>query len=393
MGKVAARLTFPSCCVLALSLSGCGGRTDGQAPATAGGGATPMEARVERSGFGKTADGTAVDLYAMTNARGMVVKFMTFGGIITELRVPDRSGVMGDVVLGFKSLDGYLATHPYFGALVGRVANRVARARFTLDGKEYELAANDGQNHLHGGRVGFDKRVWKAEPVTVADGVAVRLTYVSPDGEENYPGTLKVTVVYTLTNQDELKLGYSVTTDRRTPVNLTSHSYFNLAGEGSGDILGHELWLAADRFTPTDAQLIPTGEIAPVAGTPFDFTKPALIGSRIDRVPMPPPGGYDTNYVLPGGGGTLALAARVREPKTGRVMEILTTEPAVQFYSGNFLDGTLTGKSGVRYAKRGAFCIETQHFPDAVHHENFPSIILEPGKPYTSTTVHRFSTY
>jgi aldose 1-epimerase len=349
------------------------------------------EARVEKSNFGKTPDGTAIELYTLTNAKGRVVKIMTYGAIVTEVHVPDRTGRMADVVLGFSRLDPYLGAHPYFGAIVGRVANRIARGRFTLNGKEYKLAVNNGPNHLHGGLKGFDKVVWKAEPAAATDGAAVRLSYVSPDGEEGYPGTLSVAVIYTLTNQDELKIDYSATTDKATPVNLSSHGYFNLAGEGSGDVLGHELVLAADRFTPVDDTLIPTGKIEPVAGTVMGFTTPHRIGERIASVPGAPPGGYDHNYVLTSGGGTLALAARVREPKSGRVMEIFTTEPGIQFYSGNFLDGTLTGKSGVAYQKHDGLCLETQHFPDSVNHPNFPSTILEPGRTYQTTTVYRFS--
>jgi len=348
---------------------------------------------VLQSHFGNLPDGTAIDLYTMTNAKGMIVKFITYGGIITELHVPDRNGKLADIVLGFKSLDGYLAGHPYFGALIGRVGNRIAGGRFTLEGKEYRLATNDGANHLHGGTAGFDKKVWAVMEVPAADGVAVRLSRTSPDGEEGYPGTLNVSVIYTLTNDNALRLDYAASTDKPTPVNLTSHSYFNLAGEGSGDILGHEVMLAADRYTPADNQLIPTGVIAPVAGTPFDFTNPTAIGTRINDVPAPPPGGYDTNYVVNGSGKGPVLAARVRDPKSGRVMEITTTEPGIQFYTGNFLDGTLTGKAGQPYRKHAGLCLETQHFPDAVHHLSFPTIILGPGRPLASRTEHRFSTY
>jgi aldose 1-epimerase len=355
--------------------------------------ATPtQEARVERADFGTMKDGTPIDIYTLTNTKGMVAKIITYGGIVTELDVPDRTGKMADVVLGFKTLDGYLSDEPFFGAIIGRVGNRIAKGRFTLNGTTYKLATNDGANHLHGGLKGFDKVVWKAEIVKADDGAALKLTYLSPDGEEGYPGNLTATVVYTLTNQNELRIDYTATTDKATPVNLTNHSYFNLAGEGSGTILGHELMIAADRFTPVDSGLIPTGKLAPVAGTPMDFTKPMTIGSRIDKVPLAPPGGYDHNYVLTSGGGTLALAARVTEPTTGRVMEVYTTEPGVQFYTGNFLDGSLTGKSGIAYAKHAAFCLETQHFPDSVNHPSFPSTILEPGQTYKTTTVYRFLT-
>jgi aldose 1-epimerase len=389
----ALRLFVTAAC--GLSIAACGSTPATETPPATGGerAASQMEASVTRSPFGTTADGTAVERFTMTNAKGMALSFITFGGIVTELRVPDRDGRLADVVLGFPTIDGYLGEHPYFGALVGRVANRIAKARFQLDGRLYTLAANNGANHLHGGRVGFDKKVWTAEPVASNDGAAVKLTLVSPDGDEGYPGSVTAEVVYTLNNANEFIIDYAVTVDRRTPVNLTSHSYFNLAGEGSGDILGHELMLAADRFTPTDNELIPTGRIDPVAGTPFDFTSPRAIGSRIGAVPGPAPGGYDVNYVLPDHAGTLAFAARVREPKSGRVMEILTTEPGIQFYSGNFLDGTLTGKAGVPYRKHAGFCLETQHFPDAVNQAAFPSIIREPGKPYTSKTVHRFSAH
>jgi aldose 1-epimerase len=353
-------------------------------------GADRVQAAIDKQAFGKTPDGKAVDLYVLTNASGMKAKVMTYGAILTELDVPDRDGKLGDVVLGFDDLKGYLAGHPYFGAVVGRVANRVAGGKFTLDGKEYKLAVNNGPNALHGGLKGFDKVVWQAEPVKAADGVAVKLSYVSPDGEEGYPGKLSVTVTYTLTNQNELKIDYTATTDKATPVNLSNHSYFNLAGPASGTILGHELMLAADRYTPVDATLIPTGEIKPVKGTPLDFTTPTPIGARINLLKGDPVG-YDHNFVLNGEGKSLALAARVREPKTGRLMEMYTTEPGVQFYTGNFLDGKNKGKGGVAYQKHQGFCLEAQHFPDSVHHANFPSVILQPGKTYTQTTVYKFS--
>jgi aldose 1-epimerase len=313
---------------------------------------------------------------------------MTYGGIVTELHVPDRAGQLADVVLGFDGPQGYLAGNPpYFGAICGRVANRIAGAKFTLDRKEYTLAANNGPNSLHGGRKGFDKVLWKAEP---APGTAVKLSYLSRDGEEGYPGNLSTAVTYTLTDGNELKIDYAATTDKATPVNLTNHSYFNLGGAASGNILGHELMLAADRYTPVDDSLIPTGELKPVRGTPFDFTKPTLIGARIDQV-KGDPGGYDHNYVLNSGGQTLTLAARAVEPKSGRVLEMFTTEPGVQFYTGNYLDGSVKGKAGVAYQKHQGFCLEAQHFPDTVHHANFPSIILKPGKTYTQRTVYKFS--
>jgi len=345
---------------------------------------------IEKMAFGKTADGTAVDLYVLSNAKGMKAKVITFGAILTELYVPDRKGDLEDVVLGFDDLKGYLAKHPYFGATVGRVANRIAKGRFKLNGKEYRLAVNNGPNALHGGLKGFDKVVWKAKVLRKEDGPAVRFSYQSPDGEEGFPGTLKVSVTYTLTNKNELKISYRATTDKPTPVNLTNHSYFNLAGPKSGNILEHAVMLNADQYTPVDDKLIPTGEIKPVKGTPLDFTKPTKIGARLDQLKTDPVG-YDHNFIVKKGRKRLALAARVREPKTGRVMEMYTTEPGVQFYTGNFLDGSLQGKGDVVYRKHQGFCLEAQHYPDSVHHDNFPSIILEPGKTYKQTTVYKFS--
>ncbi len=354
----------------------------------------PMGVGVAKAEFGKTADGTPVDLYTLTNAHGMKAKIITYGGVVTELDAPDRDGKMGDVVLGFDNLKSYLAGDPYFGALIGRVANRVAKGRFTLGGKEYKLVKNNGPNALHGGEKGFDKVVWKGEPVESKDGPALKLSYVSKDGEEGYPGALSVTVVYTLTNDDALQIDYQATTDKATPVNLTNHSYFNLAGPGSGDVLDETLTIAADKYTPVDDTLIPTGELKSVKGTPYDFTKPERIGARIGELKGDPaksdPGGYDINYVLNGGNGP-AFAARVSDPKSGRIMEVWTTEPGLQFYTGNFLDGTLTGKNGVVYKKHQALCLEADHFPDSVNHPDFPSTILEPGKTYKQTTIYKFS--
>ena len=375
-------LVVAGCPALAL----CIGATTSAQPPTAG-----RRAGVEKSVFGTTKEGLVVDLYTLTNKNGMTARVITYGALLTELHVPDKQGKMADVVLGFKDLATYEAGHPYFGATVGRVGNRIAKGRFTLEGKQYALATNNGPNHLHGGNVGFDKRIWKAQPVQVADGAAVRFTYVSPDGEEGYPGTLTSTVTYMLTDRDELKLDYTASTDKATPVNLTHHSYFNLSGEGHGDILGHELTILADRYTPVDDTLIPTGQLAEVEGTVMDFRKPVTIGARIAKVPGAPPGGYDHNYVLRSGGGALALAAVVRDPTSGRVLEVLTTEPGLQFYSGNFLDGTLVGKAGVAYARHAGFCLETQHFPDSVNRANFPTTILAPGQTYRSTTIYRFS--
>jgi aldose 1-epimerase len=353
-------------------------------------GAQP-KAGVAKARYGATQEGAVIDVYTLTNRHGMVAKVITFGASLTELHVPDRAGKMADVVLGFPQLSQYESAHPYFGATVGRVGNRIAKGAFTLNGKTYTLATNNGPNHLHGGVKGFDKRVWKAQSVPATAGAAVRFTYVSPDGEEGYPGTLTASVTYTLTDTNELRLDYLATTDQPTPVNLTHHSYFNLAGEGTGDILGHQLTLLADRFTPVDDTLIPTGEIASARGTVMDFTRATAIGARIDQVPGPSPGGYDHNYVLNSGGGVLALAATVKDPQSGRVMDVLTTEPGLQFYSGNFLDGTLVGKGGAAYKKHWGFCLETQHFPDSVNRPNFPPTILQAGKTYKSTTVYRFS--
>jgi aldose 1-epimerase len=344
---------------------------------------------VKHKPFGRLSDGTAVDIYTLTNAHGIEARIMTYGAILVSLRLPDRKGKLEDVVLGFDDLAGYLGTHPYFGAIVGRYANRIAKGRFTLNGLTYALARNNNGNSLHGGLKGFDKVVWKAEPVRDAGAVGVKLTYLSKDMEEGYPGNLAVTVVYTLTDADELRISYEATTDKATPVNLTNHAYWNLAGQGQGDILGHELEIEADKYTAVDsaANLIPTGRILGVKGTPFDFTSPHAIGERIAQVE----GGYDHNFVLRSGGGKMALAARVIEPVSGRVLEISTDQPGIQLYSGNFLDGTVKGKGGVAYQKHCGFCLETQHFPDSPNHPDFPSTILEPGKKYATVTVHKFS--
>ena len=349
---------------------------------------TAVPAGITREDFGKTNDGTAVDLYTLTNSRGMTVKIITYGAIVTHIVVPDRGGKTGDVILGFDNLAQYLGSHPYFGAIVGRYGNRIAKGRFTLNGTAYKLATNDGANHLHGGLKGFDKKVWKAEPMSTADGPALKMTYLSKDGEEGYPGNLTSTVIYTVTGKNELKIEYTATTDKVTPINLTNHAYFNLAGPGSGDVLAHEVTMAADRYTPVDDTLIPTGQIATVKGTPMDFTKPETIGSRIAQVK----GGYDHNYVISmEGSAAPVFAVRVREPRSGRIMEVLTTQPGVQFYTGNFLDGSLKGVGGV-YKKQYGFCLETQHFPDSPNQPKFPSSILEPGKSYHHITIYRFST-
>jgi len=344
--------------------------------------------------FGTTGEGQAAQLYTLTNQHGMRVTITNYGGIVTSLLVPDRAGSLGDVVLGYDRLSDYVEGSPYFGALVGRYGNRIANGRFTLDGVEYTLAVNNVPNHLHGGITGFDKVVWDAEPYAESDEVGVRLSYTSVDGEEGYPGNLAVTVTYALTNENELRVDYILETDQATVANVTHHGYFNLAGHASGDVLSHELLLDADRFTPVDEGLIPTGELRDVAGSPMDFRIPSPVGERIDAdyEQLRYGGGYDHNWVLNGESGTLRLAARVSEPTTGRVMEVYTTEPGIQFYAGNFLDGTNVGKGGVAYSRRTGLCLETQHFPDSPNHPEFPSTVLRPGERYQSTTVYRFLT-
>lgn len=351
------------------------------------------QAKVIRENFGKTAEGRAVDIYILTNRYGLEAKITSYGGIVTSLWVPDRNGRFDDVVLGFDNLDAYLKGDPWFGAIIGRYANRIAKGRFTLNGVEYKLSVNDGENTLHGGVKGFDKAVWDAKPLTVPNGAALELTYESKDGEEGFPGNLSVKVIYTLTNANELKIDYSATTDKDTVINLTHHSYFNLAGQGNGDILKHELFINADRFTPTDAGSIPTGELRTVRGTPFDFTLLTAIGARInaDDQQLKFGKGYDHNFVLNGSMGTLRIAARVYERTTGREMEVWTDQPGIQFYSGNFLDGTLTGKGARVYRQHYGFCLETQHFPDSPNKPNFPTVVLRKGERYHTTTIYRFS--
>ena len=350
---------------------------------------------VTKSSFGTTVDGTSVDLYTLTNANGLIAKITNYGGIVTELWIPDRDGNLGDIVLGFDNVTDYEDGCPYFGALIGRYGNRIGKAKFMLDGKLYTLAANDGENHLHGGIKGFDKVVWDAKPVENKDGVALQLHYLSRDMEEGYPGNLDVTVVYTLNNKNELVIEYTATTDKPTVCNLTNHNYYNLAGQGVGDNSGHLLMLNADYTTPVDKGLIPTGELKSVKGTPFDFKTPTAIGAHIndDDVQLKYAGGFDHNWVLnkrtPG---SMTLAAKVYEPTTGRVMTIKTTEPAIQFYAGNFLDGTLVGKEGKVYGRRCAFCLETQHYPDSPNKLSFPSTTLRPGQTYNTKTIHKFTT-
>lgn len=367
----------------ALATAGCRGNKKSEQAKRSGGGS----GGVQKADFGKTADGQPVEVYTLTNKKGMVAKVMTYGATLTELHVPDRNGQEADVVLGFSDFDKYAAGHPFFGSTAGRVANRIGKGQFKLDGKEYKLFVNNGPNSLHGGKSGFDKKVWHAEPASSAAGPGVKFHYVSPDGEEGYPGRLDTTVVYTLTNNNELKIDYTATTDKPTIVNLTNHSYFNLAGEGGGTVRDHVLLINADKYTVFDSTQIPTGEIKSVKGTPLDFTNPTPIGKRIDEI-----GGYDHNYVLNGRTSETKLCAKVRDPSSGRVMTILTDQPGVQLYTANGLDGKITGKSGKPYEKYGAFCLETQHYPDSVNHPDFPSVVLRPGQTYHTTTVHRFTT-
>jgi aldose 1-epimerase len=348
------------------------------------------KAGVQSQPFGSV-DGRAITLYTLTNAHGMEVRAMNYGGIIVSIRVPDRNGEFADVVLGHETLDGYRPNPPFFGAIVGRYANRIANGTFKLDGETYSLPKNDGPNTLHGGDKGFDKAVWDAEPLKGRTGVA--FSYFSKNGDEGFPGNLRVKVTYTLTNANAIEIDYEATTDKATPINLSNHSYFNLKGEGNGDILDHEIMINADRFTPVDKNLIPTGELGPVKGTPLDLTKPTKMGARIDEnyEQLVLAHGYDHNFVINRPGGGLVLAARVYEPTTGRTLEVSTTQPGVQFYTGNFLDGTITGKQGHVYKRRYGFCLETQHFPDSPNHPDFPNTILRPGETFREKTVFKFS--
>lgn len=360
-----------------LALSACGKRAETGAPSV-----------MKKLSWGKLPDGREVDLFTLVNGKGMEAAITNYGGILVSLKVPDKSGRPLDIVNGFDSFDGYIKNPAYFGAVIGRYANRIAHGEFQLDGVKYHVPKNDGANALHGGVLGFDKRIWDSR--TTPNGV--EFTYISKDGEEGYPGTMTARVTYSMTDDNGLRLDYRATTDKNTVVNLTNHSYFNLAGQGDGDILGHELTLEADRFTPVDSGLIPTGVLQPVEGTPFDFRKPAVIGSRINdsNEQLKLGKGYDHNWVLNRKGGSVELAARVREPRSGRVMEVLTDQPGIQFYTGNFLDGSIHGKFGAMYKQRCALCLETQHFPDSPNHPDFPSTVLKPGQEYKTSTIFRF---
>ncbi|GAA3588836.1 galactose mutarotase [Nonomuraea rosea] len=345
---------------------------------------------ITKKHFGTLSNGKKIDIYTLRNSGGMRVKILTYGGILQSIEVPDSGGELANVALGFDNLSNYVTKSPYFGCITGRYANRIAKGRFALDGRTYRLATNDGPNHLHGGVKGFDKRVWTAQPFKRRDSVGLALTYTSPNGEEGYPGTLRTKVVYTLTGDNRIRMDYRATTSRPTIVNLTNHAYFNLRGEGDGRILGHELQINASRYTPVDKTLIPTGKIARLGGTPLDFREPTAIGDRIGskNQQITRGGGYDHNYVLDARG----VAARVVEPDSGRVLEVITDQPGLQFYSGNFLDGTLRGTGGHLYPKRSGFALESQHFPDSPNHRNFPSTVLRPGDVYRTTTIYAFST-
>jgi aldose 1-epimerase len=352
----------------------------------------PTKGEISKAPFGKAQDGAPVDIYTLRNTRGMEARISAYGGIVVSLKAPDRDGNFSDIVLGYDKLDDYLKSSPYFGALIGRYGNRIARGKFILDGVTYTLATNNYPNALHGGNKGFDKVVWTAKALKTVDGPQLELTYFSKDGEEGYPGNLSVKAVYTLTEDNALRLDYAAASDKDTVINLTQHSYFNLAGKG--DILGHEVHINANRFTPVDSTLIPTGELKPVDGTPFDFRKPTAIGARINQndEQLKFGKGYDHNWVINKPMGLLGLMAYVYEPATGRILEVWSTEPGLQFYSGNFLDGTLTGKGGRVYQFRNGFCMEPQHYPDSPNQPSFPSVVLSPGQVYKNTIIYRFST-
>ncbi len=380
MNKLAQLITVMSASIAAACFTGCSTMNTSKGTIT-------------KADFGKTTEGQAVEIYTLRNANGMEANIMTYGGIVQKLTMPDKNGRFADVVLGFDDLTGYIDKTPYFGALIGRYGNRIGGARFTLEGKTYTLATNNGPNSLHGGLKGFDKVVWTARPMHTAQGPALILTYASLDGEEGFPGNLMVTATYTLTDDNALKLECTAVTDRPTVVNLTHHSYFNLSGQGNGDILGHIVYINADQTTPVDAGLIPTGELKSVAGTPFDFRNPTAIGARINEpdVVLQYGPGYDHNWVINKPLGQLGLQARVEEPTTGRVMEVWSDEPGLQFYAGNFLDGSIIGKGGVTYQARTGFCMEPQHYPDSPNKANFPSVVLKPGQTFHNTITYKFS--
>jgi aldose 1-epimerase len=349
---------------------------------------------ITKAPFGNTPAGEQVDVYTLTNSNGLECRIITYGGTCISLKVPDREGKLGDILLGHDSLEGYLNgdTHPYLGSLVGRYGNRIAKGKFTIDGTEYTLATNNNENHLHGGVVGFSHKLWRAEPIEADNGVALKLQTISMDGDEGYPGTLSAQVIYTLTNRNELKIDYEATTDKPTVCNLTNHNYYNFTG-AKRDILDHILMINAEISTPVDAGLIPTGELAPVEGTPFDFSAPKAIGKDINATnqQITYGGGYDHNWILNKKGSEMSLAAEVYEPTTGRIMTILTNEPAIQFYTGNFLDGTIKGKNGTVYEQRFGFCLETQHSPDSPNRPEWPTTTLRPGETYKASTIHKFS--
>jgi aldose 1-epimerase len=350
--------------------------------------------KIEKSDYGKTEEGKPVDLFTLTNDNGVQVAITNWGATIVSVLAPDRAGKTADVLLGYDSAEGVFGDTAYMGSTVGRYGNRIAKGRFTLSGTEYKLAQNNGDNHLHGGLKGFNKKLWQAREVRSGDSVGVAMRYLSPDGEEGYPGNLEVTVTFKLDNENQLHIDYQATTDKDTVVNLTNHSYFNLRGDAAGDVLAHEVMINADRFTPVNSGLIPTGELQPVEGTPFDFRQARKIGSRIngDHEQLVFGKGYDHNWVINQSGPSPRLAARVLDPSSGRLLEVLTTEPGIQFYTGNFLNGSIRGKKGVVYEQRYGFCLETQHFPDSPNQSSFPSTVLKPGQKYQSTTIYRFTT-
>lgn len=387
MKKRKGSYTLPSlalfACLSCATLTGCNSNPDQSGQDLSEQEVNTVEIKSEP--FGTAPNGQQVQLYTLTNANGMTVKITNYGAIVTSIQIPDRDGNMGEVALGFDNIDGYVPNDPHFGGIVGRYANRIAKGKFILDGQEYTLAVNDKPNHLHGGITGFDRVVWQAEPLQKQN--AIRLTYVSKDGEEGYPGNLTVVVTYTLTGFNALKIDYEATTDKATPVNLTNHSYFNLSAGKEEDILHHIVTIHADQFTATDKTLIPTGELASVKDTPYDFTTPTRVGDRIENLQGY---GYDLNYVVRNGGDKLVHAATVEDPSTGRVMHVQTTQPGIQFYTAYHLDGTLTGHNNTTYNRYAGLCLEAQHFPDSPNQESFPSTILKPGEKYSETTVYKF---